>query len=71
MSPYGVLNESIQWLLKKSPHTLNDLIRTAKQAGLTPAHARRVVDTLVMSGKVTSKRDGSEIVIHWIAGGEV
>lgn len=71
MSPHGVLNESIQWLLKSAPRTLNDLIRTAKQAGLTPAHARRVVDTLVMSGKVTSKQHGSEILVCWIEGGGV
>lgn len=68
MSPYGALNESIQRLLKAHPYTLNDLIRTAKQSGLTPAHARRVVDSLVMGGKVTSKHVGVEMVISWIEG---
>lgn len=70
MSPYGVLNISIQRLLQARPHTLNDLIRTAKQAGLTPADARRVVERLSFAGEVTSQQLGSEILVSWI-GGEV
>jgi hypothetical protein len=68
MSPYGVLTDSIQCLLKSAPQTLNDLISGAEQAGLTAGHARRVVGTLTMGGKVTSKQHGSEILVCWLEG---
>lgn len=67
-NPYGALNESFQWLLKRQPQSLNELIRTAKLSGLTPAYARKVVERLCLAGLVTSRKDGTEILITWTGG---
>ena len=68
MNSYGALNASFQWLLQRQPHTLNDLIRTAKLSGLTANHARKVVDRLSLAGHVTCEQQGKEQLVRWIGG---
>lgn len=68
MNTYGALNVSFRWLLSKQPYTLNDLIRTAKTSGLTPDHARRVVDRLCLQGLVTCEQQGKDMLVTWIGG---
>lgn len=67
-NPHGALNASFQWLLQRQPQTLNDLIRSAKMAGLTPSHARTVVDRLCIAGLVTCKQTGAEMLVTWVGG---
>jgi hypothetical protein len=70
MNPHGALNASFQWLLQRQPQSLNDLIRTAKMAGLTASHARTVVDRMSIAGLVTCEHQGADMLVIWVGGAE-
>jgi DNA-binding IclR family transcriptional regulator len=71
MNPYGALNLHIQEILKKYPHSMIELNRIARQAGMSSAKVSRIITTLTTDKLVTSTVEGGEIMVRWIGSADV